>query len=95
MPEFVYKRISPINLFIYAFTSLCEQHEIYNKLTSDKGRLRFDISGHDEFTVVKKSLDRENSIRGSILGGKCNRCVIFPTIVSLVAKALEIRNQDW
>ena len=92
MPEFEYKRISPINLFIYVFTGLCEQHEIY-KLTLDKGRLRFDISGHDEFTMV--SLDRENSIRGSIPGGKCNRCVIFPTIVNLVAKALEIRNQDW
>ena len=95
MPEFVYKRISPIDLFIYVFTGLCGQQEIYNKLTSDEGWLRFDIPRHDEFTVVKKSLDWENSICGSIYVGKCNRCVIFPTIVSLVAEALEIRNQDW
>ena len=95
MPEFVYKRISPFNFFIYVFTGLCEQQEIYNKLTLDRGWLRFDIPGHDELTVVKKSLDRENSICGSISGGKCNRCVIFPTIVSLVAEALEIGNQDW
>lgn len=37
MPEFVYERISPINLVIYVFTGLSEQQEIYKKLTSDKG----------------------------------------------------------
>ncbi|XVE84791.1 hypothetical protein DITRI_Ditri17bG0040900 [Diplodiscus trichospermus] len=32
---------------------------------------------------------------GSMLGGKPNRCVIYPPNSSIVAEALEIRNKDW
>ncbi|KAF5453999.1 hypothetical protein F2P56_023700 [Juglans regia] len=56
---------------------------------------RFANPGHDKPTLGRKSLDRENLICQSISGGKPNRFVIFPANVSMVAEAIERRNQDW
>ncbi|XP_059438890.1 root phototropism protein 3-like [Corylus avellana] len=50
---------------------------------------------HDKPTMGRKSHDTQNLIGHSISGRKCNRCVIFPANVSMVAEALERRNQDW
>jgi hypothetical protein len=57
---------------------------------------RFAIHGeHDKPTMGRKSHDTQNLIGRSISGRKCNRCVIFPANVSMVAEAMERRNQNW
>ncbi|KAG7969123.1 hypothetical protein I3843_07G015200 [Carya illinoinensis] len=56
---------------------------------------RFANTGHDKTTVGSKSLDTRTLICQSISGGKPNRCVIFPANVSMIAEAIERRNQDW
>lgn len=39
--------------------------------------------------------DEEYLSHGSVLGGKPNRCVIYPPKSSIVAESLERRNKDW
>ncbi|KAK8527006.1 hypothetical protein V6N12_054234 [Hibiscus sabdariffa] len=42
-----------------------------------------------------REVDEEYPSHGSVLGGKPNRCVIYPPKPSVVAEALERRNNNW
>ncbi|KAF2307213.1 hypothetical protein GH714_025480 [Hevea brasiliensis] len=56
---------------------------------------RFLSLKHDKAPMETKSLDRGNASGHSLLGVKHNKCIIFPSKVSMVAEAIERRNQNW
>lgn len=56
---------------------------------------RVQIPGLDKAIAERKGFDRESHAKGSVYGGKHNQCVILPGNVSMVAEALERRNQNW
>ncbi|GMJ02844.1 DEFECTIVELY ORGANIZED TRIBUTARIES 3 [Hibiscus trionum] len=46
-------------------------------------------------TMSCRDVDEDYPSHGSVLGGKPNRCVIYPPKPSLVAEAVERRNNNW
>lgn len=46
-------------------------------------------------TEERRNLDREIPTCGSVIGGKRNKCVIFPVKSSMVAESMERSNKNW
>ncbi|XWS10585.1 hypothetical protein CRYUN_Cryun38cG0009000 [Craigia yunnanensis] len=48
------------------------------------------------FKIISSREDEEEyPTHGSVLGGKPNRCVIYPPKSNIVAESMERRNKDW
>ncbi|EXC06571.1 hypothetical protein L484_002443 [Morus notabilis] len=56
---------------------------------------RFAFPGFIKSTSRKKSVGRENLDQGSVSDVKDNRCVIVPVSVTMVAKTLEKKDNNW
>ncbi|KGN66089.1 root phototropism protein 3 isoform X1 [Cucumis sativus] len=46
-------------------------------------------------TEERRNLDREIPTCGSVIGGKHNKCVIFPVKSSMIAESMERSNKNW
>lgn len=58
-------------------------------------RVRFATIDPVEMTEEMRNLDREIPTCGSVIGGKHNKCVIFPVKSSMIAESMERSNKNW